>query len=262
MRVETAMLPDAGSSQDRIFVTPSAVFMLDGATAFVPVPVTPEQYVDTLGGHLVETLTTQPATALSVALADAIEQTARCLKLQIGKSPSSTVAIVRQQGEIVDYLVLGDTQIVTPAGIFVDNRIADVAITERARYRDRLATGGGYDQIHRGLLRDLQAKQAEHRNRDGGYWIAEADPRAAAEAATGWFVIDSGRWAVLATDGAYRPMAHLVRDDWETIAYRSSDELKQTLACLEGWEKHTDPDGIELPRAKRHDDKAIAAVRF
>lgn len=262
MRVETAMLPDARSSQDRIFVTSSAVVMLDGATAFVPVPVTPDQYVDALGGHLVQTLTAQPAIPLTAALADAIEQTAQDLELQPGRSPSSTVAIVRQCGESVDYLVLGDTQIVTPAAKYVDDRIAEVATPARARYRERLAHGGGYDQRHRDLLRDLQADQAEYRNRDEGYWIAEADPSAAARTVTGAFTISSSRWAVLATDGAYRPMVHLGRDDWESVAFRDSDELSHLLAYLDDWEANVDPDGTALQRAKRHDDKSIAAIRF
>lgn len=262
MRVETAMLPDTLSSQDRIFVTPSAVIMLDGATAFAPVPVTPNEYVDALGAHLAATLTAQPAVALSAALADAIEHTARRLELQPGRSPSSTVAIVRQQGENVDYLVLGDTQIVTSAALFVDDRIAGVSAIERARYHERLANGGGYDQIHRDQLLELQARQAEYRNQDGGYWIAEADPAAAARAVTGASTVSSSRWAVLATDGAYRPMAHLGLDDWASVAFRDADELSHLLTYLDDWEANVDPDGTALQRAKRHDDKSIAAIRF
>lgn len=262
MHVETAMSPDARSSQDRIFVTPSAVVVLDGATAFVPVPTTPDQYVDALGGHLVVTLTKDPDIPLAAALSDAIERTSLQFGLRPGKSPSSTVAILRQRGQAVDYLVLGDTQLVTPAGIVVDDRIAHVAAIERARYRERLTNGGGYDQIHRDRLRDLQAKQAEYRNRDGGYWIAEAEPSAAAEALTGAFDTNSGRWAVLATDGAYRPMVHLGLDNWESVAVQTSEELKRTITHLDSWEADIDPDGVDLPRAKRHDDKAIVAIQF
>ncbi|WP_295126924.1 hypothetical protein [uncultured Leifsonia sp.] len=262
MRVETAMLPEARSSQDRIFVTPSAVIMLDGATAFVPAPVTPDQYVDTLGGHLVESLTTQPAIELTAALADGIAQTARELELEAGRSPSSTVAIVRQRDQSVDFLVLGDTQLVTPTAIVLDDRIAEVATIERVRYRERLASGGGFDQRHRQYLRELQAKQAEYRNRDGGYWIAEADPRAATRAAVGAFAINSGHWAVLATDGVYRPMVRLGLDYWESVSAHNSETLTQLLAYLDGWEADVDPDGVHLPRAKRHDDKAIAAITF
>jgi hypothetical protein len=199
---------------------------------------------------------------LAAALADAIEQTSRQLGLQPGRSPSSTVAIVRQRGQSIDYLVLGDTQLVTPAGIVVDDRIAEVAAIERARYRARLTKGGGFDQIHRDRLRDLQAKQAKYRNRDGGYWIAEADSSAAAKAKTGAFDANSLRWAVLATDGAYRPMVHLGLDDWEHISVQTSEELNRTITYLDRWEADVDPDGTDLPRAKRHDDKAIAAIRF
>lgn len=259
MHVESAMLPDARSSQDRIFVTSSAVIVLDGATAFVPVHVASDLYVDTLGRGLIEALTKEPANTLSDSLAQAIEQTARQLELQPGRSPSSTAAIVRQKGETVDYLVLGDTQIATADAVIVDDRIAEVAPAERAHYRERLANGGGYDETHRVNLRALQTEQAKHRNQPDGYWIAEADPRAAMHAMTGTL---TSPWAVLASDGAFRVMTHLGLDDWATVAGQNSEELSNLLATLGRWEAQADPNGNHLPRAKRHDDKTIAAISF
>ena len=85
---------------------------------------------------------------------------------------------------------------------------------------------------------------------------------AAAKAVTGAFAADFGRWAVLATDGAYRPMVHLGLDDWKSVAARDSRQLQELLNHLERWEADDDPDGIHLQRAKRHDDKAIAVISF
>jgi hypothetical protein len=261
MRTATAMLPDAGSSQDRIFTTPSAVVVLDGASAFVPVEVSPSTYVDALGRFLVEGLAADPRVALSDALAQAIERSASLLELRPGASPSSTVAIARECGDNIDLLVLGDSQIATPQGIYVDDRIARFAHAQRAAYRARLADGHGYDQTHRDLLRALQTEQSRHRNVDSGYWIAEAVPTAAHHAITTSLSVDAAPWLVLATDGAYRPMQHLGLDDWSAVAAKDSTELDRLLNALERWETDDDAGGLALPRAKRHDDKTIAAVR-
>lgn len=261
MRTQTAMLPDAGSSQDRVYTTPKAVVVLDGASAFVPVDVSPSTYVDALGHFLMENLASDPRVPLTDALAGAIERSASLLELRPGASPSSTVAIAREDGDSIDLLVLGDSQIATPQGIYVDDRIARFAPAERAAYRARLAEGYGYDANHRELLRALQVEQSRHRNVEGAYWIAEAVPAAAHHAATTSLPVDAAPWLVLATDGAYRPMQHLGLDDWGAVAHKDSNQLDELLKALERWESDDDPDGLALPRAKRHDDKTIAVVR-
>lgn len=261
MRVRTAMLPDVEASQDRVFTTPLAVVVLDGASAFVRVEVSPAVYVDTLGNSLVELLRETPEVDLTDALGTAIEKTTGVLSLQPGASPSSTVAIARQRNGDVDVLVLGDTQIATQSASYVDERIGTLADVQRAAYRKRLVKGHGYDDVHRELLNALQTEQARHRNRDGGYWIAEAAPEAASHAMTATLPAASTPWLVLATDGAYRPMAHLGLDNWAAVAKLEQPELHQLLEDLHRWEAEDDPSGIELPRAKRHDDKALVTVR-
>lgn len=260
MRVTTAMLPDASASQDRIFTTPTTVIVLDGASAFVPVRVSPSTYVDTLGGFLIGGLAADPWIPLTDLLAQAITGTASALGLSPGTSPSSTVAIAREDGNGLDLLVLGDSQIATPHGIFIDDRIARFAQAQRTEYRDRLAAGHGYDETHRKLLSRLQDEQVRHRNVDGGYWIAEAVPEAAHRAIALRVERDATPWLVLATDGVYRPMQHLGLDDWQAVAATDSRELACLLNVLDHWESGNDPDGRTLPRAKRHDDKAIAVV--
>jgi len=69
-------------------------------------------------------------------------------------------------------------------------------------------------------------------------------------------------WLVLATDGAYKTMAHLELDDWPSVARGTEQQLAAVLARCREWEQHQDPQGRDLPRAKRHDDKCLAAVRL
>lgn len=149
--------------------------------------------------------------------------------------PSSTVAIARRDGSRLDLLVLGDSQIATPRGNYVDRRIDRIAQAQRAAYRARLAKGSGYDNTHRELLKSLQIEQARHRNTEGGYWIAETVPAAAHHAITASENYDLGPPLVLATDGAYRSMQHLGLDNWTAVASKPDLELKMILRTLEHW---------------------------
>lgn len=262
MRTVTAQLPGPEDSDDRIFVTDHAVVMLDGASAFVPVPVPAAVYADTLGRHITAHLSTEPRRDLRAILAAAIERTAQDLKLTPGYSPSSTVTIVREAGDQLDILVLGDNIVVLPDQTITDDRIDRLDLAPRQRYRERLAAGSGYDNEHRALLQTLQTEQARMRNRPGGYWIAEADPEAANHALLIRRSVDNVPWAILATDGAYGTMRHLGLDDWPALATASTEIAISVLERCHSWEAGTDPSGSKFPRAKRHDDKTLAIMTF
>lgn len=260
MRVVAAQLPPQDDSDDKLFITPNAVITLDGASAFVPVVVPASTYADHLGRSIQQRLTEQPAATLTDVLADAIATTAQALDLRPGDSPSSTVAIARIRGTLVDLLALGDTQIVTPHDTIRDDRMDRLELTPRRKYRERLAAGTGYDDEHSALLRELQIEHAKHRNRPGGYWIAEATPEAAQHAITATWPIADVPWVVLATDGAYEPMEHLGLADWPQLAPATSADLDAILHRCHQWEEHDDPSASAMPRAKRHDDKCLAVA--
>lgn len=263
MRVTTAQLPEPPAGDDRIFVTDHAVIMFDGASAFARQDVPAATYAELLGSRLVQSLEADPDADLAPVLAHAIEGTAAALDLAPGpEAPSSTVAICRVcSDESVDLLVLGDTQIAIPGRVMRDDRLGGVAQDQREAYVSRLTAGHGYDNQHRSLLKALQEEQLRHRNRVGGYWIAEADPAAARHALTHRVRVEEGSWFVLATDGAYRPMELNAWDDWEQVADLHASGLWDLLArCHE--RETADPDGLAMPRAKRHDDKSLVAVRL
>lgn len=260
MHVSLAQHPEPPAGDDRAFITSNAVIVLDGASAFAARDVPASTYAEHLGSTLASLLegSDEPLTAL---LADAIKTTAAALDLTPGgRAPSSTVAVVRQRVDAtVDVLVLGDSQVVIPGEIIRDDRLGLFASAERTAYRTRLMRGHGYDDEHRRILADLQTQQLQHRNRSGGYWIAEADPAAAECALTRRLSPSEVPWCVLATDGAYKPMEYLSLDDWSAVASSGSDDLGAILLRCQDWES-TDRDGQQLPRAKRHDDKTLVAV--
>jgi hypothetical protein len=264
MRIAAAQLPEPPRGADRVFVTDNAVVALDGASAIEPVSVSPGVYADHLGAAIVAALAADPGAALTGVLAGAIGAVVGKLGVAGDACPSSTVAMARVAGSRADLLALGDSFVFydsgTGTGVLTDDRLAALCQPERRCYRDRLAAGRGYDDTHRELLRALQREQRKHRNRPGGYWIAEADPAAAWHARTRSVPVTAASWAVLATDGAANTARHLGLDDWPALARSSPAALARFLARLHHWEENTDPGGHHFPRAKRHDDKTIVSV--
>lgn len=262
MKLSTAQLPDREHSDDKVFATANAVVVLDGASAFRPIQVPASTYAERLGKHIHDLLASTPEADLRKVLREAIANTVDDLGLRAGHSPSSTVAMARLNGDQVDALVLGDTPIVLPSGVFVDERLDALDLKPRRQYRERLAAGSGYDEEHRRTLQELQNQQVTRRNREGGYWIAEADPDAALHAVTAEYRVEDAPWAVLATDGAFNTIEHLALNDWPKIVRCNRTQLADLLQQCHNWEAEHDPDGREFPRSKRHDDKAIATVQW
>lgn len=262
MRATIAQNPDDAHSDDKVFVTNNAIVVLDGASAFLSVPVAASTYASTLGMYLARLLTETPDIELHELLRIGIQSTAKNLDLSPGSSPSSTVTILRQRDTFIDLLTLGDNAIIFPDTTIIDDRINRVARIERSKYQNRLATGGQYDDEHHNLLRQLQTVQRQNRNQPDGYWIAEADPNAAGHALTATRQVSSTPWAIVATDGAYNTMKYLhLINPGRLLAARHS-YLAKVLQKCRTWEAEHDPDGHQLPRAKRHDDKSLAVLTF
>ena len=264
MKVHTATLAGGANNADRVFVLDHAVILLDGASAFAPVDVDPGDYAGTLGQAIADQLAADPTRSLPHAVADAIAQATESLSLDDGPSPSSTVTILRIRHEWVDLYALGDSPIHYGAGTvgktLIDDRLSALPIPEREQYRNALASGTGYTDAHRRTLVELQRAQREHRNRPGGYWIAETDPFAALQGITATVPAAHISWAALATDGAADVINLHGRPFWSEIAQYDTEDLTALLARLHEWEYTDDPDGRLLPRAKRHDDKTVAAI--
>jgi len=260
MSTHGASLPGGtGPGQDRWAATPNGLIVLDGATAIAPDVPPAEQYVDAL----LDTLRTglSSTSDLRTVIADAIDHVSAELDLTPGDGPSSTVALLRWTDTGADAAVLGDSTIIlgTRDGHEIrlcDERLETVAPAQRQSYRERLQRGSGYDETHRQLLADLQTTERRARNSDDGYWIAEATRDAGHHATVRHIDADNLRWAVLATDGAQRTIDHL-HMAWHDIAAKSDDELLALLQGLQRWEAERDPEGQDLPRAKRHDDKTV-----
>jgi hypothetical protein len=266
MRVQTAQLPDPPAGADRVVVTPGAVIVLDGASAFGPAAISPAAYADRLGSEIASALNASPAGPLPRITATAIAATAAALNLSDDDGPSSTVAVARVNGGTADLLLLGDSYISFRADntmtVLTDDRIDHLGLPQARLYRERLAAGSGYGPAHAATLRELQAGQRARRNVPRGYWIASASAEAARHAVTLTLPVESLEWIALATDGAADTARHLGLDDWEAIAHCDEAGLSGLLQRCHEWEATSDPDGRQHPRAKRHDDKAIVTIQL
>ena len=261
MIVRGASIPgDEPPGQDRWTATSHGVIVLDGASAFSPATPTAGAYVDALLPALARAL--EGPADLRTALAHVISEVQLSIPTaEQGAGPSATVLILHEVEESLDLLVLGDSTAVI--GLheghterWTDRRITSVAPDIRSQYRTALRAGSGYNSAHQDRLRAIQRAEHRARNTPNGYWIAEASPVAAHHALVRRYRSADIAWCVLATDGAQRGLDHH-HVEWADLHKASTVDLQVCLADLHRWETYVDPDGRQLPRAKRHDDKTL-----
>jgi hypothetical protein len=261
-RVETVEAPGtAGPSQDRIFTCRNAVVVLDGASS--PEPGGPDGgwMADTLGRTLAALLDELPELDLSDALHQALTTLRARHGLVEGRSPSTTVSIVRWSDEYVDALVLGDSPVLVELQSgeivpLIDDRLA--RLPERAQYeplpRNHPAAKDRWQQL-------IQYERSK-RNQPDGYWIAEANPDAARHALTGRWGRGQVSHALALTDGiADCVTVFQSLPDWRAVLDVARSDLRQLVAISERAED-SDPGGQRWPRTKHRDDKAAAFVAF
>ncbi|MEV6908883.1 hypothetical protein [Amycolatopsis sp. NPDC051071] len=232
-------------TEDHVAVLGNAVVVLDGATS--PHPDLPPGgwYASLLVDSLSQALSAEPRADLAELLAGSIADVARQEGLEPGHSPSSTVAIARWTDETVDGLVLADSPIIAfgPSGAdpLTDDRLVSL------RDSGQLRTGA-----------DVRVK----RNAPGGFWVAEAEPKAAAEAVRRSWPRPEVDALLLATDGVAIGVDEYDLFDWpEVLAISRKRGPDAVLDAVRTAEKQ-DPDGERWPRAKRHDDQLLVLVEL
>jgi hypothetical protein len=221
------------------------------------------------GGWMADTLGKELARRLSCVeddldqvLAKGIATIAERYDLLPGRAPSTTVAIVRWGRSVVDVLLLGDSTVIAlmrtgEVRQVRDDRLRQVAAEQRTRNAE-----GGFRTERRGEWRRLVDAERQHRNRPGGYWIAEATPEAAAEAVRVRWVQDELAAILVMTDGVSAGVERYgVPKDWPAAVTAALEDPRR-LVDLVHIAEDDDHDGIRWPRSKRHDDKAIAVIDF
>jgi hypothetical protein len=262
--------PGAVSNEDFIAATASVVVVVDGAS------VPPELgtgcghgtawFARRLGTQLLALLTTQadhsPADGLAQAISEVAALHADTCDLSHPGSPSATVAILREQPEAVEYLVLGDTTVLLdePAGLRVvtDDRLEHVAAAQHGAMHQH-ATGSA---DHARTFAELVTEQRRHRNHPDGFWVASTDPAAAQHALTDTVPHAGLRRAAVLSDGATRLVDRFGLVDWPRFLHVLAEQGPDAIIAQVRAAEHSDPDGRRWPRGKRHDDASVAFCRL
>jgi hypothetical protein len=250
MRVSAATEPGSPNvpNEDWLGVTPSAIVVLDGVT--VPDVMaggcshgTP-WYVRQLGMWLLDEATA--GAPLADALADSISAVAKLhpeCDLAAEGAPSAAVGMLRATATEVEYLVLADLTILletSPGGIKVitDNRVA--------------ASVAGVPTSGPDVGDRIAERRAADRNRPGGYWVAAADPEAAAHAVTGTVPASGLVRAAVMTDGASRA-GDMFGWPWEAVFRMDAADLITDMR----WTEAQDQLCVRWPRFKASDDATV-----
>ncbi len=205
--------------------------------------------------------------SLPDALAAAIQQVADMhsdtCDLGNPSTPSATVLIAREHGDVLEYLILTDSiMLFQPPGAesraVTDPRLEQTLAALRPSYSDLPP-----DSPEREAARQHYIAQVdEHRNRPGGYWVAAADPAAAAQALTGATHLADLDAVALVSDGVGRLADRYGQASWPEIgailAKHGPAEVIRRLRAVEA----SDPEGERWPRYKIRDDATITYWRL
>ena len=221
--------------------------VLDGATALKPaengcihnVP----WMVHQLAGNLAQFLTLAPNVALADALAESITRTCAAHEntcdLSNPDSPSSTVTILRNRGDVLDYLVLGDS----PLLVSRTGKIEPILDERMANLDDY-----SYEAV------------IAVQNKPEGYYVANTMPDAAYQAVCGSLPAAEIDSAVLLTDGASRLVDAFQLLLWEDLFRIVSGDGPRSLIAQTRKVERDGAMSSDGRNRKHHDDATVVFV--
>jgi hypothetical protein len=274
VRLASEQAPGRPANEDHGFAVAGLVGVLDGVSVFDGVETGchhgPAWYVQRLSEHLIDRHRVAAKVPLTQILADSITDTrsdhgGKC-DLDHRGTPASTVCLLRENGDHVEYLVLADSPLVLDRGeveVIADDRFE----TAVARLREVALTGeNGLDSAaHAAQVRQTIGRRQQLTNTPDGYWIAAANPDAAYKAVTGSAPLDGPdrvRRAALLTDGASAAVEQFELLDWRGLLDLLTQHGPQELIRQVRAAENADHDGSAQPRYKRHDDATAALCTF
>ncbi|WP_243706400.1 hypothetical protein [Micromonospora sp. KC721] len=272
MRVRSVSVPAPGrlENEDVVFRFGPLVGVLDGAT--VPEGFDtgcvhgPAWFVRHLAARIGLAVAARPAATLVSSLAAALlgvrADHGDVCDLDHPGTPSSTVCLLREGVDEVDYLVLCDSPLVFEAGGRVTVVSDDRLDSATADLRRIAATLPGDIEPETRFRRAVTA-QRERMNRTHGYWVAATDPDAAYHALTGTLPLrgpDAVRRAVLLSDGASCAVEQFGLLDWAGLLDLVTAEGPGALVDRVRAAEREHPE--RLRRHKRADDASVLLCEF
>jgi len=170
-------------------------------------------------------------------------------------TPSATVLMVRQLGDVLEYLVLCDSVLLLTGQDGSTRTVTDLRLDQLG-----VRLRSGYKSLPQGSAERI-ARRADYltrldaaRNKPDGYWVAAADPGAARQALTGTEPVSSLAAVALLSDGAGRLADRYHQVSWPQIGailagHGPAELIRQVRATEAG-----DAQGRQWPRSKLSDD--------
>lgn len=248
-----------GRNEDWVGATSQLAIVLDGLSEGAETGCmhgTP-WFVQQLGSRLI-TLAGDPerslVSALEEAIIDVADSHSETCNLKHPGSPCTTVAMLREDNAVLEYLVLSDSMIVIDKSdgllIVTDRSVETVATNEtEAAY-----SVSAHDATHSDLHHAVINAQQRVRNQPGGYWVAQVDPSAAKHARTGTVARSATRSALVLSDGAARAVSDFHKLDWPDLIEAGHEYGPQGVIALTRNLEVQDSNSQRWPRYKVHDD--------
>lgn len=265
MRVTLATEPASPTRPNEDFAAASntLAILLDGATlpaiVATPCPHDARWFTRALGTRLLTELSAEPPCWIAEGVARAIDAVAtdhaKTCDINDETHPSATIVILRELPDVYEYYILGDSTLVFDvAGGSIaartDKRLSNVAVPERERARTAKQGTPERDST----LAALVKAERSQRNVRGGYWIASANPDAAAHGQQGHIALRQLRRAALLSDGAAAAVERYDLMDWRSALDLVDKDGPQAIIQAVRDAEASDPQLNRWPRSKVHDD--------
>lgn len=238
--------PSLDKAQDLIGKSGNFYWLLDGATPPYGSNELTYDYIQALNRGLEKQVddSLNPDELLYRAIKQ-VQNEFKHKKIEAGYIPSSTIIIVKIEESIVKYLVIGDSSlcisIENRSLVVSDTRLKFVAMKEREELQNIISKGISEDsEEYIKARKNLIGVEMKHRNKDGGYWIAELNPDVVAKAKTGSvsfekdehveiLAISDGLERLISTFGVYSSMYELA----QAILIEGDEHIFKKLRDLE-----------------------------
>jgi Protein phosphatase 2C len=236
--------------------------ILDGATAPASTALCQHGarwFSRTLGTRLFLELSAEPPVWIAEGVARAIDAVltihSETCEIDDQTHPSATIAVVRQLSDVYEYYVLGDSTIIFDMSrgqlaVRSDKRLRQVAISEREHVMATHIEG----RERTSALVDLVNAERAHRNVRRGYWIASANPDAAAHGLQGHVRDGDVHRVALLSDGAASIVERYNLMDWRSALDLMEKGGPQEIIRAVRKTEDSDPKAERWPRSKPHDD--------
>lgn len=277
--IEQRVVCGSPPNEDLVWTGEGVALVLDGATGLTDTQYTDAEsdgrwYVETLSDEIQDRIVSdEPLTRIVEAsievVSDRFAEFTGNATLQRHEKPSAAGAIVRWDGETVEYLVLGDCSVILETADRtvpvlgegpreLDDRVVEHMEELRAEATEQISYGELRERVD-----DMLIEHRKQMNEQDGYWTLGQTPEAVQYALTDEFPQEAVQELVIFTDGfeGLVPTYDAFVDWKRLLQYISHNGLDRAINVLRAFEQ-ADPECRAYPRIKPSDDVGVVHVEF